>query len=416
VPSGPETVAPSALAAVLPPGGLTLVSSTSAHSDLLHQMVGQAGDGLGKMRFAGVFVAGLNRAVWQAGQDSRTLTFFQTPELRQDAARVDFLPLSYSQIARYFAQHPPDAVLFMCAPPDEDGNCSFGVECSFVADLWSAAKTRIAHVNPAMPRTRGDRGIPWHEITAAIEAPQTLRALQAGQPDQDGREIARHLAPFIRDGAVIQTGLGKVPDAVLDILHDHKGLRIHSGLVGDGVLNLASSGALAGGVPILAGTAIGSEALYDAVAQDFFEFRPVSITHDVARMAAHEHFVAINSALQVDLFGQAYSEVTNGGAMSGPGGASEFAQGARLSRHGLSIVALPSTAKGGQISRIVAPADALGPVALSRLSIDLVVTEHGVADFRDAGHEERAEQLIAIAAPQFRSHLASAWSDIEQGL
>jgi len=207
-----------------------------------------------------------------------------------------------------------------------------------------------------------------------------------------------------------------VPDALLDQLHDRKGLQIHSGLIGDGVARLASSGALAGPGSVIAGTAIGSEPLYDAIVQDFFEFQPVSITHDVRRIGQRDRFIAINSALSVDLFGQAYAEVTPSGAMSGPGGAIEFAQAAQLSRGGLSVVALQSTAKGGRVSRIVAPSGAAGPVSLSRLMIDLIVTEHGVADFRGATHTERAEQLIAIAAPQFRSELALEWSDIERSI
>lgn len=404
------------LASVLPKGGATLVSSCSAHSHELCSMVALAGDELGEMEFSGIFVPGLNRETWVAGEQSRILTFFQTPELRGLSDKVNFLPISYAEIAAYYDRNPPDAVLFMCSPPDKNGFCSFGTECSFVADLWSKARYRIAHVNPLMPRPPGYRGIPWDQITGYVEADQPLLSVPESMPDDVSREIARHLEPFIDNGATLQTGLGKVPDAVLDSLHDRQGLRMHTGLVGDGALRLAGSGALAGTGAIVAGTAIGSQALYDALEQDIFDFQPVSVTHDVQAIGGINSYIALNSALSVDLFGQAFSEVTPQGAMSGPGGAIEYAQGAKLSRGGLSVVALQSTAKGGQLSRIVAPGNTTGPVALNRLLIDLVVTEHGVADFRGTGHEERAEQLIAIAAPQFRSQLADAWAEIEKAL
>lgn len=379
-------------------------------------MVSEAGDRLRDICFTGIFVPGLNRQPWQAGSSSRVLTFFQTPELRDMGGRAEFLPLSYSRIAAHYRANPPDAVLFMCAPPDADGFCSLGTECAFVADLWPGARTRIAHINPSMPRTPGHRGVPWCEIDAYVEAEQPLLSVPEGAADPAAEAIARQIAPFIGDGATLQTGLGKVPDAVLDALHDRRNLGLHTGLVGDGAMRLAAAGALGGSGSAIVGAAIGSEALYAAITGPSFDFQPVSVTHDLARLAAYDAFVAINSALEVDLFGQAYAEVTAAGAMSGPGGASEFAMATRASANGLSIVALPATAKNGQISRITAPGRAYGPVSLSRLSIDLVVTEHGVADFRHATHAVRAEQLIAIAAPQFRRDLAASWAEIEKSL
>ncbi len=146
-------------------------------------MVGTAGNRLGDMRFTGIFVPGFNTQPWVAGEQSRLATFFQTPELRALGDRVDFLPLNYTQIRSWFDRHPPDAVLFMCSPPDEDGFCSFGTECSFVADLWDKAQHRIAHVNPLMPRPAGNRGIPWQEITAYVEAEQPLLSTPAALPD-----------------------------------------------------------------------------------------------------------------------------------------------------------------------------------------------------------------------------------------
>lgn len=412
----PRRIDRDGLASVLPPGGLTLVSSCSAESDLLSDMVAHAGDTLGDMRFSGIFVPGLNRHSWSGSARSRVLTFFQTAELRREAERVDFLPLSYRQISALYAVAPPDAVLFMCSPPDENGACSFGTETAFIADYWRTAPVRIAHVNPEMPRTRGDPGIPFAELTAFIEQAQQLKSTPVAEPDDIAARIARHAAAFVANGATLQTGLGKVPDAVLDALHDRRALRLHTGLVGDGGLRLAGSGAMAPGPSALVGVAIGSAALYEGLDDPHFQFRPVSVTHDLRIAGSAEHLVTINGALEVDLFGQVYSEVGPKGAMSGPGGASDFAAAARLSPHGLRLICLPSDAARGAISRIIDPVEARGPVSLSRFDTDIVVTEHGASDLRGKGHDARAEALIGIAAPRFQQVLAAAWSKISDRL
>ena len=412
----PSCIDRDGLASVLPPGGLTLVSSCSAESDLLSDMVARAGDALGEMRFSGIFVPGLNRHTWSGSASSRVLTFFQTAELRREATRVDFLPLSYGEISALYAVEPPRAVLFMCSPPDENGACSFGTETAFIADRWRDAPVRVAHINPAMPLTRGNAGIPFSELTAYIEAAQDLKSTPKAETDDVASRIAHRAATFIEDGATLQTGLGKVPDAVLDALHDRRNLRLHTGLVGDGGLRLARSGAMAPGPSALVGVAIGSAALYAGVDDPHFQFRPVSVTHDPRVAGSAERFVTINGALEVDLFGQVYSEVGPNGAMSGPGGASDFAAAARLSPQGLRIICLPSSAGTDKNSRIIDPAEARGPVSLSRFDTDLVVTEHGVADLRGKGHRARAEALVAVAAPPFQQALASAWSRISDRL
>ena len=408
----PRRLAPDKLASVLPPGGLTLVSSCSAESGLLAQLVEQAGDALGDMRFSGIFVAGLNRSTWTGGSQSRVVTFFQTPQLRAEGERVEFLPLNYAQIRAYYRAHPPRAALFMCSPPDDDGYCSFGTECAFVADLWRAIPVRIAHINPSMPRTPGDRGIPFKDLTAFAEADQALPGMPAGPADEMSRAIAGHLAQFVGDGATLQTGLGKIPDAVLDALHDRKGLRLHTGLLGDGGLRLMRSGAMADGRSALVGVAIGSPELYAGLDDPHLQFRPVSPTHDVSLAGSAPQLITINSALQADLFGQCYAEVGPKGAMSGPGGASDFAAAARISKGGIRIVAFPASAAGGTVSRIVLPRDATGPVSLGRMDVDVIATEHGAADLRGKSHDDRARALIAIAAPDHREALAAGWHGI----
>ena len=410
----PQRIEPDGLASVLPPGGLTLVSACSAESAVLADAAMAAGEALGAMTFSGIFVGGLNRRTWLANDRCRVLTFFQTPELRAAADQVEFLPLCYQDILAELRRRKPAAALFMCSPPDADGHCSFGTETAFIADLWRDVPVRIAHVNPLMPRTAGDPGIPFADLTAYIEAPQPLVGMPAAPADATAEAIADHVAPFVRDGTTIQTGLGKIPDAVLRALTDRRGLRVHSGLIGDGVLALIEAGAIVDPGAATVGVAIGSERLYAALGDPVFQFRPVSVTHGQAGLSAIRDLVTINSAIEVDLFGQAYAELTPKGLMSGPGGASDFARGAR--HGGVRIVALPASAANGRIARIVCPGMAGGPVSLGRMDIDVVVTEHGAADLRALSHEARAQALIAIAPPAHRDRLHAEWADYSKRL
>ncbi|WP_084355921.1 acetyl-CoA hydrolase/transferase family protein [Novosphingobium lentum] len=407
----PRALQPGDLASVVPAGGLTLVSSTSAESDLLGAEVAAAGAALGAMDFSGVFIPGLNTVAWDNGPQSRVTTFFQTPDLRKRADRTRFLPLCYQDVLRFYRANPPSAALLMCSPPDAEGLCSFGTEVAFIAELWRDIPVRVAHINPAMPRTPGDPGIPLAELTGWLEGEQPLRGMAGGgEPDAATVSIAAHVAAFVPDGATLQTGLGKLPDAVLRALTGHRSLRLHTGLIGDGVLDLIAAGTLADGRSAVIGTAIGSPALYAALDAPCFDFRPVSVTHGAAVLAGIERLVTINSAMEVDLYGQVHAEASSRGFQSGPGGASDYARGARVSPGGLRIIALPAAA--GAHSRIVGPGAGYGPVSLSRFDVDVIITEHGAADLRFKDHHQRAAALIAIADPAHRDALAQAWQEV----
>ncbi len=385
----PVKLAMENLASVLPPGGLTLVQGCSGESTLLAEMAATAGPALG--------VPSLNRASWLPNPDCRVTTFFMTPELKRAGAAVEFLPLCYADILAYLRTAKISAALFMAAPPDAQGMCSFGPVVDFLAELWPQIPVRIAQINPLMPATHGHPGIPYSELTAVIEQESPLLGMAEEKSDPATEAIGKFVAGFVPDGATLQTGLGKIPGAVLRALTGHKNLRIHSGLVGDAALELASAGALEA---VTAGVAIGSPRLYEAVRDPVFEFRPVSFTHDAGVVAGIPRLVTINSALSVDLYGQAFSELTPRGFMSGSGGASDFARGAKAAG-GLRIIALPA-------ARIVAPGAGLGPVTLSRMDIDMVVTENGAADLRGLGHEARADTLIKVAAEEEREALQEA--------
>lgn len=411
----PIELDPDALIARLPAGGRTLVSGCSAESLLLADAVERAGAAVGSMTFSGIFVPGLNRRSYCVNPASRVETFFLTPELKAAGDAVDFLPLCYGDIGPHMAAHPFDAALMMVSPPDSDGLCSFGPAVDFLAELWPGIPLRLAHVNPLMPRTRGSATIAFDQISAFTTAAQPILGGDAAGTDEVAEAIARHVAGLVPDGATLQTGLGKVPGAVLRALGERRGLRVHSGLIGDAVVDLEEAGALAPGVAVIAGVAIGSERLYQAIGGDAYRFEPASVTHDVGAIAAIADFFAINSANEVDLFGQAYAEVGPAGFMSGPGGASDFARGARAGG-GTRIVALAATAARGAISRIVGPNAGAGPVSLGRTDIDLVVTEYGAADLRGRTHGQRAEALIAIAGPSHREPLQALWRDYSRAL
>ncbi len=403
------------LASVLPPGGVAFVQGCSGHSALLAEAVRAAGQAIGPMTFVGIFVPGLNREIWLANPECRVRTYFMTPELKAAGAAVDFLPFCYADIMSDLREMKIDAALFTVSPPDENGLCSFGPVVDFLAELWPEIPVRIAHINPDMPRTAGQPGIPFDALTAFVEAEAPLQSMRPAPESVLSDRIGAHIAPFVPNGATIQTGLGKIPDAVLRALRNHRDLRIHSGLIGDAVLELLAAGALAPGVSVQGGVAIGSPKLYAAISGPAFSFKPVSYTHDGRVISAILDFVTINSALEVDLFGQAYGELSPSGWMSGPGGATDFARGARLGG-GLRIVALPSDISRGDITRIVPPGAGAGPVSLSRMDIDIVVTEHGAADLRGLGHADRAERLIGIASPRHRPALRSQWRDYAQTL
>lgn len=396
--------------------GVTLLSACSADSQVLDEVIVAAGTSVAQTEFCGIFVPGYNRCAWLANPQSRALTFFMTPELRAlGKERLDFRPLRYADILSLLRRSRPQALMCMVSPPNADGFCSFGTAVDFIADLWRTVPNKIAHINPLMPSTAGNPGIPFSQLTAWHERAQPLLTQDEGAPDPVATAIASHILPLVRDGATLQTGLGKIPGAVLRSLSSHRNLRIHSGLIGDAVLDLLEAGALSDNTPITAGVAIGSQRLYDAVARPAFTFQPVSVTHALPSITATHDPVAINSAIEVDLFGQAYSELTPKGFMSGPGGAIDFAQGVRAA-NGLRIVALPSGAAGGSISRIVPAGVGAGPVSLGRADIDIVATEFGAADLRDLDHAGRARALISVAHPKHREDLERSWANMERHL
>ena len=386
-------------------GDTILVEGGAAASLTLPRMLCNTPN-LPPLAVTGIMVPGINEESW-SHPALQVETFFMTRTLAQREPAVRLLPLPYTAIEKRFRKNSPAVALVSVSRPDEKGLCSFGPTVDFIADLWDRIPLLIAHVNPAIPMCEGPK-VPFAKLRVACEETQPLFTIEKTPTDEVSQSIAAHVAPFIGNGATIQTGLGRIPDSVLAALYNRRDLRFHTGLIGDGVLDLLECGAIRSGQDVTTGAAIGSQQLYDALPASGFQFAPVRITHAWRSIADCENFVAVNSALCVDLLGQAYSERTAKGWMSGTGGATDFARGAALG-NGLRIVALP--ARTGTVSRIIAANEGEGPVTLAREDIDVVVTEHGAADLRGLDTNERARALIAIAEPLARETLSRGWHD-----
>jgi acyl-CoA hydrolase len=328
--------------------------------------------------------------------------------------RADYTPVYLSEIEELFESGamPLDVALIEVSPPDSHGFCSFGVGVDTTLTAARLARYVVAQVNDQMPRTYGDSFIHVNKIHAIVESSRPLCALK--KPDVSDLQIAiaRNVAGLIEDGAVLQTGIGGIPDAVLPLLMDRKDLGVHSELVSDGVIPLIDAGVLTGARKnfkprkIILGFALGTKKLFDYVDNNpIFEFHPTAYTNDPALIARNDKMVAINSALQVDITGQVCADSIGTYFYSGIGGQVDFLRGASRSKGGKAIIALSSTAKNGTISRIAPMLSPGAGVVTSRGLIRYVVTEYGVAYLHGKSIRERAQALIEIAHHKFRDEL-----------
>jgi 4-hydroxybutyrate CoA-transferase len=403
----PEIIKPARVADLLRPGMTVFVEGASGEPTALLEALAAAPDASAGVHYVGCRVPGVNLidpASFHAG--ARLTSFFVYGDIARsfEAGKVRFLPLHYSAIFAYLAALPVDLALIQVTPPDADGLCSLGPSVHFVPAVLDQARIVVAEINAAMPRPVHSVLVPYERLDVVVETDHPLVPLETGALSDQAQRIGAQVAGLIEDGDCIQVGIGKVPASVLAALHHHRHLSLHGGMVTDEVVDLHAAGALG---TMVCCTALGSR-VYDWTAtQGDLRFAPVSHTHDVRVLAQIDRFVAINAGLAVDLFGQANVEMLHGRQVSGTGGLMDFVRGARLSRGGRSILALPSTAGG--TSRIVPRLDEHDVVSLPRADADIVVTEHGVAHLRERSIDERAQALIAIADPTARDALANAW-------
>lgn len=351
-------------------------------------------------------IPGINQRDYGALPGDVTLTTFMAStalEPSMASGRTRVTPMPYSQIGALLGSMEFDLVVLHTSPPDNAGNCSFGIACDMPSLVWPNARRKVAFLNRQMPALAGAEFIPTDALDIVVEIDEPLPGVNASSARSNAAlaEISRLVAEMVPDGATIQSGIGETPAAVVAALRLHRGLRVHTGIITPEYRQLCDAGVIDTGAANVTGVAWGDAAFYKWLLQSGFVFRSAQVTHDHATIAAIDRFVSIGSALEVDLDGNLNLEWRAGRRVSSIGGAPDFMRGAAASRGGLSVIALQST--GGGASRIV---PRLATPSVSGELADVIVTEHGVARLKGLAPRARAEAMIAIAAPEHRHYLA----------
>ena len=326
----------------------------------------------------------------------------------------DYTPIFLSDIPRLFSsgQLPLDAALIQVSPPDESGMVSLGISVDIVRSAAENARLVIAEVNPRMPRTCGDSLMHVHDFDWLVPVETELVELELSEPSETMRRIGGYVAALVGDGSTLELGIGHVPQAVLEHLKDKRNLGIHTEMLSDPIIDLIESGVINGSRKtrdrgkVVASFAMGTRRLYDYLdGNPTFSFHPTEYVNDPFLIAQQNKMVAINVALEVDLTGQVCADSLGTRFYSGIGGQVDFNRGAARSQGGKAIIALPATARGGEISRIVPSLSPGAGVVTTRGDVHYVITEHGVAYLHGKSIQERALALISIAEPAFREEL-----------
>ena len=353
----------------------------------------------------------------------RHTAFFIGPNTRYavNQGRADFIPVYLSEIPQLFysSQIKIDVALIHVSPPDEHGFCSFGVGVETTKAATDVARIVVAQVNPNMPRALGDSFIHISKIHKVVEADVPLMEFVQAEPDpapdemEVYRRIGHNIAELIDNGSTLQIGIGKIPDAVLMSLGERKDLGIHTEMFSDGIIRLVESGVITNEKKSLhpgkmvASFVLGSKRLFRFIDNNpIAEFHPSKYVNDPFIISQNKKMVAINSALQVDLTGQVCADSIGYTFFSGFGGQVDFMRGAARSEAGKPVVALPSTARGGTVSRIVTHLSEGAGVTTSRGDVHFVATEYGIVDLHGKKIGERVKSLIGIAHPKFREELS----------
>ncbi len=396
---------------LLPPAcgePVALVAEICRQADRLRDLTLLGGIHLGDYPWARPEHAALRYATWH-----------MSPRLEnaRRSGRVEFVPIRYFDLTREFVAGgvwAPDCVLVHCAPPDARGYLSLGVSVGVTLPAARCAPLVIAQVNPAMPRALGNAFLHRSQVDAWVEVDEPLTPYPPTAVGDVERAIGRHVATLVPDGATVQVGVGAIPQAVLEALVDHRDLALHSLLV-DSSVTLVERGAVTNARKrVHRGRMDIAEAMGTRRLFNFLHDNPLvnmdssAFVHDPDTVARLDRFVAINSALEVDLTGQVTAESLGPRQVAGIGGQFDFVLGAGRSRDGAAVIALPSTGRDGAVSRIVPRLTAGAAVTSPRFLADWVVTEHGAAKLRGKGERGRAEALLAVAHPRFQGELERA--------
>lgn len=347
----------------------------------------------------------------------RHVSVFNTAETRKAhwENRASFVPVHFSQMERMFSSWSPNVLFTQVTPPNEDGYVSMGVSCDFTRAMVDICPLVLAQVNPNMPWTNGDTVVPVEKFTGFIEAESDIPEIPEISADNVSdveRKIAMYIAEIIHDGDCLQTGVGAIPDTVLQFLSNHKHLGIHTELGSTGIMRLIEKGVIDNSKKTVDTNKVVCTLLGGT--KEFYKFvdhnpdillRKSSYVLHPANISRQKNMVAMNSAIQVDLFGQVNAEIIGGKQFSGVGGQLDFLRGAMMAEGGKSILCMPSTAAHGTVSRIVCNLDSGTAVTDTRYDTMYIVTEYGIADLWGKDNTQRANALINIAHPSFREQL-----------
>lgn len=332
---------------------------------------------------------------------------------------LDLLPCHYSAVPNLIAsgRFPIDVVFVQISPPGPDGTHSFGFCNDYLPVAMARARVVIAEINPNVPWVHQDVAFDHSRVTVAIETDDPIAPYVPVRPGDVETRIADHIASRIEDGATLQYGIGGIPPAVLKALTGHRDIGLHSGLVSDEAVDLIEAGVITNArKPVHTGVSVGAVAFGGETFKNFvhanpaFEMHQSTSTHGAATLSRIDNLVSVNSALEVDLYGQVNAEQIGDKYLGAIGGQVDFMHAAATHADGLSIIAMPASLGKSGRSRIT---DKLaGPlVTTARTDVDLVITEHGIADLRGKTNDARARALIGIAMPEHRDRLMASWTD-----
>ncbi|MDO5017407.1 MAG: acetyl-CoA hydrolase/transferase C-terminal domain-containing protein [Porphyromonas sp.] len=332
--------------------------------------------------------------------------------------RAEFIPRHFSKVPSLFFERgsfQPDWGIVQVTPPDAEGRYSCSLASDYTLPAARAAKKVLAVVNPQLPYIGGDNFLTEDEIDIIVEHSSAPHTLPAAVPNETEKQVAKYCAELIPDRATLQIGIGALPDAVLALLKGHKDLGIHTELLTPGVLELYKSGAITGKYKgdhpnkMTASFTMGDQSLYDFLDHNAeFEQYTVDYMNDPVIIGKNPNMISINSCIEVDLYGQVCAEKVGGKVFSGSGGQFDYVRGVGISEGGKSIIAIQSTAKDGQISRITPLLGHRNVVTSMRNDVEYIVTEYGIAHLSGKTEAERAMALINVAHPKFRDELTKS--------
>ena len=404
--------------AVVGPGDRVILSHCAGESLALSRALVERAPQLENVTIIHFLMLGPNRFCGPGMEKHFShLSLFAGPSVREavNSGRADFIPCFFSEVPKLFREGylPVDRALVQLSPPDEHGFMSFGVSVDYTKVATHCARTVVAAVNPQMPRTLGNSFIHVSEVDHIVEVDEPVIAVPLPKIGPVEEAIGRHVASLVVDGSTLQLGIGAIPDATLKFLTDKKDLGIHTEMFSDGVVELVERGVINNTKKtlhpgkLIATFLMGTRRLYDFVDDNpAVEMHGVDYTNDPVIIGQNTKIVSINGALEVDLTGQVCADSLGYTHYSGVGGQVDFVRGSARSPGGKSIIVLPSTAAGGQVSRICVALSEGASVTTTRNDVHYVVTEYGIANLRGKSFRERAEALISIAHPDFRRELS----------